>query len=259
MPTELPAASLPAGPADWHVEAHDLLVSTQDLMRERLAAGADIHGLVIRAQEQNGGRGQRKRDWLSGRGGSWQTAAVRDPGGRLARSPVTLAIAVGLCTSFAQAGVTLQVKWPNDLLSGDNKVAGILCENVQGHLLAGVGVNVYNAVPAGAATLRELPAGSALQLEQVHELVLAGIADGLRLAQAGSAGLPAAFAAVDALAGRQVEVLQGTRALRGTALGIDADGSLRLQAGTRVAGMPGAASSVRSGRVRLLPDRTGSE
>jgi BirA family biotin operon repressor/biotin-[acetyl-CoA-carboxylase] ligase len=240
------------------VEAHDLLVSTQDLMRERLAAGADIHGLVIRAQEQKGGRGQRKRDWHSGRGGSWQTAAVRDPGGRLARSPVTLAIAVSLCTSFAQAGVTLQVKWPNDLLTGGNKVAGILCENVQGHLLAGVGVNVYNAVPAGAATLRELPAGSKLRLEQVHELVLAGIAGGLRLAQAG-AGLPAAFAAVDALAGRQVEVLQGTRMLQGTALGIDADGSLRLQAGARVAGMPGAVISVRSGRVRLLPDRAGGE
>lgn len=256
---------MPTDPPDWRVETHEELRSTQDAMRERLESGAAVHGLVIRAHEQSSGRGQRARDWQSGRGGSWQTAAIHDPHGQLARSPVTLAIAVGLCTAFAQAGVALQVKWPNDLLAGGYKVAGILCENVQGHLLVGVGVNVHNAVPDGAATLSELPSGGALQLEQVHELVLAGVSGGLCLARAGAAGLPAAFAAVDALAGRQIEVLQGMRVLRGTASGIDAAGSLQLQtdsalAAAPVAGMPGGSGgviSVRSGRVRLLPERAG--
>jgi BirA family biotin operon repressor/biotin-[acetyl-CoA-carboxylase] ligase len=226
----------------WRIETFELLASTQDLLRERLAQGEDVHGLVIRALEQSAGRGQRARDWFSGRGGSWQTAALRDEGGRLAGSPVTLAIAVGLTSVFAEAGVQLRVKWPNDLLHDGKKVAGILCEHVQGHLLAGVGVNVTNAVPAGAAVL---PAGQDLPLERVGQLVLAGISAGIAAALAPAGALVAAYAQVDALAGRQVEVRQGERSLRGLACGIDREGSLQLQVGdSRLA--------IRSGRVRLL-------
>jgi BirA family biotin operon repressor/biotin-[acetyl-CoA-carboxylase] ligase len=238
------SASLPA----WRIEAHDVLASTQDLLRERLEAGGDVRGLVIRAAEQTAGRGQRARDWQSGRGGSWQSVAVPDEGALLAGSPVTLAIAVGLTGIFAEAGVSLGVKWPNDLLLHGRKVAGILCEIVRGHLLAGVGMNVSNAVPPGAVALQP---GSNLQLAEVHELVLAGIRAGMTLARADRAApgsLAAAYASVDALAGQRVEVSGGKQLLTGVACGIDRAGSLQLLP----AGTAGTVVPVRSGRVRIL-------
>ena len=63
-------------PFKFNIQTFDTLSSTQDEMRLRLEHGEPIHGLVIRALEQTAGRGQRARDWLSNKGGSYQTIAV---------------------------------------------------------------------------------------------------------------------------------------------------------------------------------------
>lgn len=223
----------------WRIEEHDELPSTQDTLRERLATGASVHSLVLRATTQTAGRGQRARDWLSSRGGSWQTACVRDESGQLARSPITLLLAVSLARTFQAAGVQLQVKWPNDLLYGRRKAAGILCEAASGHLLIGIGVNVHNPLPAGAAALTQLP------LAQVHDLVLQAIRDTVT-DSTGLERLVEAYAQFDALKDRKIEFQRGREKLRGTASGIDANGNLLLNPAA------GAPLALASGRVRLL-------
>lgn len=223
----------------WRIEEHDELPSTQDALRERLMADSDVHGLVLRAALQTAGRGQRARNWVSGRGGSWQTAGVRDGQGLLAGTPVTLLLAVSLARAFRAAGVELQVKWPNDLLLDERKVAGILSEAVSGHLLIGIGVNVHNPLPVGAAAIEQLP------LAQVNELVLAAVRAAVS-DPAGTERLAAAFAEFDALAGRKIEFQLGNAKLYGTALGIDAKGNLLLDQAD------GSPLALPSGRVQLL-------
>ncbi len=211
------------------IETFDSLASTQDAMRERLESGENVHGLVIRALEQTAGRGQRERDWVATRGGSYQTLAVRDETPPVLNKPhAALVIALGLAETLPEYGLQVGVKWPNDLLYKGKKVAGILCEVVRAHLLVGVGVNVENEVPDGATAFR------GLDVEGVSNLVLAGVQRGLEHLSTGL-DLPSAFAPFDALKGQRIEVTASGVSQRGIAAGIDENGCLRLETnqGTR--------------------------
>jgi BirA family biotin operon repressor/biotin-[acetyl-CoA-carboxylase] ligase len=221
-------------PAALRIERHGEVGSTQDLVKEELARGREVDGLVVRAAAQLRGRGRLERTWSSGAGGSYQTIVVRDADGVLRRGRVPIAIAVGIAESLAAQGVAIGLKWPNDLyLRGDlagrtkpahaltGKLGGILCEHVRGHLLVGVGINVRNLVPTGAAAL------TGHEPETVSDLVLAGVRNGLGdLLDA--ADLPDRFSRFDILAGRALRVAEGGRDLVGKGAGVDDEGCLRL-------------------------------
>lgn len=213
----------------WRVETHALLGSTQDELKERLRAGEPVSGLVIRAERQAAGRGRRRRDWLSGKGGSWQSAAFSCP----LRPAATLFIGIRVTDALRSlpGGAPLRLKWPNDILLQGRKVAGILCEYSGGHLLTGVGVNVANEVPSGAARLPET------DLEAVHDAVLRGIREGVGMMFGQPEALQAEFDRLDAQRGQLLTFGE----LRGHADGVSPDGRLRLltPAGlTLVAGVP---------------------
>lgn len=201
------------------------VASTQQELRFRLEAGERVHGLVLRAREQSAGRGRRGRSFVAAAGGSYQSLAVRCdalPSG--SEIGVTgIALAVGLAEGFAQYGVRLALKWPNDLFYRDKKLGGILVERVRDHLLIGVGVNVDNPVPAGAVALR------GWDLDGVHLAVLDGVDRGLALLAAGEALLGERFAPFDLLRGRGVVVESGGERIRGRSEGVDGRGRLLLR------------------------------
>ena len=207
----------------FKIETFELLASTQDAVRERLERGENVHGLVVRALQQTGARGQRQRDWQSGPGGSYQTLAVKDLAPPVLNKPyAAIAIAVGLAQTLPEYGIKVGVKWPNDLHYREKKVAGILCEYIRGHLLVGVGMNVNNPHPDGAVGLR------GLDVEGVSIFVLAGVQRGLELLT-GTVDLPTLFEAFDVLKNHEVEVtLKGT-VKRGVARGLDENGCLKLE------------------------------
>lgn len=207
----------------FKIETFDSLPSTQDLMRERLESGENVHGLVIRAVKQTSARGQRRRDWWAGPGGSYQTLAVKDTVPPVLSKPhAAILVALGLAQTLPEYGIQVGVKWPNDLHYRDKKVAGILCEYVRGHLLVAVGMNVNNDVPEGATALR------GLDTEGVSNFVLAGMQRGLDL-MTKELDLPTAFAPFDVLMGHEVEVKIGGQLKRGVATGVDEKGCLRLE------------------------------
>lgn len=221
-------APLPA----WRVEEHASLPSTQQALKARLAAGEDVDGLVIRALEQPAGVGRRGKAWSGAPGGSYQSAALADRTGALRQPWVTLAIGVGIAEQLQAAGAQARVKWPNDLYLTGAKLAGVLCEHVHGHLVVGVGVNVANTVPDGAAALR------GWRLQVVNELILDGVRAGLselvlgaprEAGESASPGLPERFAAHDFLAGRWVELLTPAGEVAGTERGVDASGALLVE------------------------------
>jgi BirA family transcriptional regulator, biotin operon repressor / biotin---[acetyl-CoA-carboxylase] ligase len=211
----------------FRIETFDSLPSTQDEMRKRLERGDNVNGLVIRALEQTSGRGQRTRDWLSNRGGSYQTLAVHDESVVLNKPYAAIVIALGLAQVLPEYGIQIGIKWPNDLyypykIKQGKKVAGILCEYVKGHLLIGVGMNVNNEVPEGAVALR------GLDVEGVSNFVLAGVQRGLELLIS-ELDLPAAFAPYDILKDKEVEVLLGDKVQRGFARGLHESGCLLVE------------------------------
>lgn len=207
------------------LERHALLPSTQDRARELVDAGGDAHGRVVRADAQSAGRGQRARDWTSAPGGSYQTLVAREPDGSPAPRSLAVAVGVAVAETFGRYGAGVRVKWPNDLWLGGRKLGGVLVERHRGHLLLGVGVNVANPVPDGAAALR------GWDVDAVSMIVLEGLQEALaRLDEnAVEADLPARHARVDALAGATVRVRDGETLLEGHAAGVTTDGCLRVR------------------------------
>jgi BirA family biotin operon repressor/biotin-[acetyl-CoA-carboxylase] ligase len=112
-------------------------------------------GAVVIAGTQTAGRGRRGRTWFSPQGSGLYLSTVLRPG-RARSSPeratslVTLAAGVALAEAIEQVtGLSARIKWPNDLLVGRRKLAGILAEGLTadrsggvGHVVLGYGINV---------------------------------------------------------------------------------------------------------------------
>ena len=132
--------------------------STQDIAHELAEQGVPA-GAVVVADAQRSGRGRQGRSWASQAGqGVWCTVVERPHD---AEAFEVLSLRVGLRLAAALdvlAGDRVQLKWPNDLLLGAGKLAGILTEaRWSGPSLSwvavGVGVNVTHPGVDGAAAL----------------------------------------------------------------------------------------------------------
>ncbi|MFW6252325.1 MAG: biotin--[acetyl-CoA-carboxylase] ligase, partial [bacterium] len=136
--------------------------STMDVVRDPSllaelhlpARTSSQHGFVVAAGRQQTGRGTHGREWSADSGEAVLMTVVLE---RPAEWPFA-AVRFGLAVrAYARSrGVDALVKWPNDVLVGEAKLAGVLCEWRGGVLLCGIGVNVF-ASPRGyaAVSLRE--------------------------------------------------------------------------------------------------------
>ena len=192
----------------FSIETLPSVGSTNDVVRERALAGAP-EGLVVRAVEQLAGRGRHGRGWGSPPGNLYLSLLLR-PERKLAEA-ATLSLVIGhsLAEAIADAAgpsLGLRLKWPNDLLAGGAKLAGILLENVSTDtarpvIVAGLGVNLRVApegLPYPATTLRAL--GLEITPEGLLERLLGQIDRDYALWQAAGFG---------ALRGRWLERAQG--------------------------------------------------
>lgn len=145
-------ACLPGGRLAGPLRAYHSVPSTQTLARTWAEAGAPA-GAVVLADHQTAGRGRRGRAWTALPGRALLFSVVLRPCLPPARWP-EIALAAGCAVAEgieSVAGVAPQLKWPNDVLLGGRKVAGILAEGVVGRtpvVILGVGVNVSQ--PDGA-------------------------------------------------------------------------------------------------------------
>ena len=126
--------------------------STNDEIARRAADGA-AHGLVVTARTQTAGRGRQGRSWYSPSGDNLYYSCLLRPACPPAQAPpLTLAAGLGVLDAIdvaaADAGVKASLKWPNDVLIGGRKVAGVLTEmSTRGerleHVIIGIGVNLH--------------------------------------------------------------------------------------------------------------------
>ena len=232
----------------WGVPQCDLfrqLGSTLDAIHELAAQGAPA-GTVVVAEEQTAGRGRDGRTWHSPAGGVWLGMLLRPARAELGVMSVRVGLAVADAVDAMLGRVETRLKWPNDVLLAEHKLAGILCEG-RWHgetlqwLAVGVGMNVCNAIPAAVArravALEEwLPAVRRLDVLDRLVPALAALASG---EAALSERECAAFAARDWLQGRQLR-----SPAAGRARGLRADGALLVDLGA-------ATIAVREGHVEL--------
>lgn len=220
----------------WDVpllEVHRSIGSTNDRALELATEGARAYSVVL-ADEQTRGRGRHGSHWHSSAGcGLWMSILLPSAG----EAPGWLAILVGLVTADAVEAATgiphVGIKWPNDLHVGTRKVGGILCEAAPGGAVAGVGINLrtpgggFPEGLGGSATSLEVEGANSLSISRLAGMILDGLK--VRIAREGqrlSEEAVEELRARDVLLGSAVHTDEHGK---GRALGIDADGALRLE------------------------------
>ncbi len=224
-----------AGLTPWRLRVLPVCASTEIELSRWLARTPWQGGVprAVVARRQTHGQGQWGRRWQSPAGGVWLSAALPWSADHGAPGLLGLAVALALAERLERQGLPVAIKWPNDLLIGEDKLAGVLPRMVHrgGRLRlarVGVGVNVCNPVPDGAVALRQwLPLGRCDPEAWTAELLLA-------------LDRSVALAASPQALCQGVEGRIWTRTVRdpsGSGVweveGLSADGSLRLRQGTR--------------------------
>lgn len=128
------------------IEVFDELESTNAAMKARGRAGA-LHGAALRARVQTAGRGQRAHTWSSPEGGLYLSILIRPEVPRDALPGLPVACALGALRALREAGCPrASLKWPNDIVVGRRKLAGMLTElssSKEGvFAVYGIGVNM---------------------------------------------------------------------------------------------------------------------
>lgn len=199
---------------------------------ERRAGSGAPEGTVVVAEEQTAGRGRRGRGWDSAaRAGLWWSLLLRPtvPVDRIGWLPLVVGVAVARALR-ARAGLDARLKWPNDVLIDDGKVAGILAERLaDGAVVVGVGINVdqpADELPAGGASLRML--GHVIDRTQLLVDVLEQVASIYRSWNSG-ADMGQAYADLSLTLGSEVSVDPGARSIAGLAVRLGTSGELVIR------------------------------
>ena len=237
--------------------------TNSDLLAAARAGAAE--GTVLAAEVQTAGRGRLDRRWICPPRAALSFSALLRPDGvpAVARGWIPLLAGVAVAAGLrAQAGLDARLKWPNDVLVGGAKIAGILAEQAGDAIVLGIGINVTtrrdelpvphatSVVMAGAAPDREQLLVAVLgELETWYRRWVAAVAAGPPVvagpvlagtAAAGTAlagpggdpaGLRAEYLRLSATVGQQVRVsMPGGKLVTGRAGDVDATG--RLEVGT---------------------------
>jgi len=211
--------------------------STMDIARDLARKGAPGFSVVV-AGIQEKGRGRLKRVWQSPDGGLYFTMVVRPDLPPILSPRVIFAASLILAQVVERVcNVDVRVKWPNDLLAGEKKIAGMLSEmEAEGDLVSfvniGIGLNVNNDPPSdvdNAASICQLTGKFHSRIEllscfldQFEERMSIGSLDGIM----------AEWKQQTATIGKKVIVETTRGTTRGTAMDVDENGALILKTET---------------------------
>lgn len=225
----------------WPVIVHDSLSSTNaaavKLVGEQMSAP-----FIVLAERQTAGRGRRGRKWVSPFGENiYYSLTLRIDGGMRQIEGLSLLVGLAVLKTLRASGVQQAgLKWPNDVLVGQRKIAGILLELIGDpadvcHVIIGVGINVNMTDVAEvdqAWTSVRLETGMQASRNRLVGELSNNIQAYLLEHQAhGFSAFKAEWESNHLWQGRAVDLLAGADAVQGTVLGIDSQGALRLQVG----------------------------
>lgn len=219
--------------------------STNDLAR-RIVARWDrtrpFPGLVLRAGEQTAGRGRRGRAWSSPAGRGLYLSIVRAlPPEGLAALPLLVGAAV--CDVLrSRLGLDAGLEWPNDVVIGGRKIAGVLVEvtGAGGETpigILGVGLNVSHRaadLPRTDATSIERETGTAVEIDGLAAAIVGAVDRELRRGRRPGYAVERFGELTVHRVGDEVECREGERVERGLFDGLEPSGALRLRVGAEV-------------------------
>jgi len=239
----------------WPVLIHHSLDSTNAEALRAIDSGAAAP-FVVTAERQTAGRGRRGRKWVSPFAENiYYSLVLRMDGGM--RQLEGLSLVVGLAVLSALRAVGLSdagLKWPNDVLVGNKKIAGILLELVGDpadvcHVVLGIGINVNMRLASEvdqAWTSVFLESGRLVNrntlISRLNDSLLVYLK---RHAAEGFSAIQAEWEQNHLWQGREVSLIAGVHQVDGTVMGIDQQGALRMSVNGEVKVYSGGELSLR--------------
>jgi len=216
--------------------------STNDIV-EKLARDLVKEGVVVFAESQTSGRGRLGRKWVSPpKKGLWFSVLLRPALRPQETTQLMVAAATALRRAIeGQTGLRTEVKWPNDILVGGKKVAGILTEmhgelDQVKHVVLGIGVDVnlsagdFPAELRKSATSLKIELGKAVSRAELAVEILRELdADYARVRSGSFASVADEWETHCTTIGRRVAIQLGPRQIRGQAESLGEDGALLLR------------------------------
>lgn len=224
---------------DWPVAVFDSIDSTNAEALRAIGQGRSAPFLVL-AERQVSGRGRRGRKWVSPFADNlYYSLVLRIDGGMRQLEGLSLVVGLAVMHTLRKVGVAgAGLKWPNDVLVGNKKIAGILLELVGDpadvcHVVLGIGINVNMQA---AEEVDQQWTSVRLESGQVHDrnALAVQLSEQLqayiqRHQDRGFSALQAEWQDGHLWQGRSVSLIAGTNQIDGVVLGIDNQGALRLQ------------------------------
>jgi BirA family biotin operon repressor/biotin-[acetyl-CoA-carboxylase] ligase len=215
--------------------------STNDVV-DRLARDGVAQGAVVFAESQTKGRGRLGRKWISPAGkGLWFSILLRPELRPQDATQLTIIAATALARAFREYELTPRIKWPNDILIGERKLAGVLTELAAEidrirYVILGIGINVNTIASDFPPEVRAV--ATSLRIETGVEVRRAELAASIlreldfdydRLCQGEFASIADEWGRQSATLGQRVTIRVGDRTVHGHAEALDDSGALLLR------------------------------
>lgn len=224
------------------IRVFEQTTSTNDVI-EKLARDGVREGVVVFAESQTKGRGRLGRKWISpNRKGLWFSILLRPDLRPQETTQLTVASATALRRAIeAETKLQPEIKWPNDILIGGKKVAGILTElsaelDKVRHVILGIGIDVNlsaNEFPADLkkmATSLKIESGETISRAELATAILRELDfDYARICAGKFSAVADEWEEHCTTIGKNVTVQIGGRKIRGRAESLDDDGALLLR------------------------------
>jgi BirA family biotin operon repressor/biotin-[acetyl-CoA-carboxylase] ligase len=224
------------------IQVFEQTTSTNDIV-EKLARDGVKEGAVVFAESQTKGRGRLGRKWVSPtRKGLWFSVLLRPDLRPQESTRLTVISATAICRAVkAVAGLSAEIKWPNDVLIEGKKVAGILTEmsaepDRVRHVILGIGVDVNQDANEFAGELRpvatslKIQSGEAVSRAELAAAILCELdADYERVCSGQFPQVADEWEAACVTIGKNVTVHMGSRKFAGRAEALDDDGALLVR------------------------------
>jgi len=216
----------------------DYLSSTMDLAMQLGMDGA-VSGTLVLAESQTKGRGRLGRGWFSPKYKGIYLSLILRPKILPSACPVlTLMSAVSICEAIKEIlDLDVQIKWPNDVLIHNKKIAGILTEmNAEvdkvNFVVIGLGLNVNNdkkSLIAQATSLKEQQGAEISRVALLQEILRRIESNYLLLEAKGSSEIINKWRNFTLTLGTRVKVDYQNKHIEGQTIDIDADGALLIR------------------------------
>lgn len=231
-----------------HVFGHkiytfDTIDSTNNCAKAVAGCGAK-EGTIIIAEHQTAGRGRLGRQWQSNPHENLIFSIVLRPKvGTEGLNLLPLCVAVAVAQALEQkTGLKVETKWPNDLLIGEKKVAGILIEssvkqNIVENVVIGIGINVnqsnFRGELSAKATSLKMELGREIDRSSLFQFILQSIESTYaHVSSKGFQSILPTWLSRTTMLNRQISVSQEGTVFSGVVKGLSNDGGLVLRTGT---------------------------